>query len=170
MPKKGIDTLDIELLKMLLEDSRQTSKSLALKLKAHKDTIRKRISGLLNKGIIERFTITINQSKLAEMYPFIWRVLFSITVLRDRSSLIKELLEHKNVVEIDEASPAAIHDIMVHTQFRNTNEFDEFSHYLKSKSNIDPTKLYVTPIHKQHRRRRRIIAAIVNNKKKPSSK
>jgi len=164
MPRKGIDPLDIELLKQLIEDSRQTSKELALKLKAHKDTVRKRINNLVSKGIIERFTVTINQGKLAELYPSIWRVIFSVVVLRDRDAFIKELIDHQNVVEIDEASPAAIHDIIVHTQFRNANEFDEFAHYLKSKSNIDPTKLDVTPIHKQHRRRKRIITAIATAK------
>jgi DNA-binding Lrp family transcriptional regulator len=165
MSRKGFDALDIELLKQLLENSRQTSKELASKLKAHKDTVRKRISNLVSKSVIERFTITINQGKLAELYPSIWRVIFSVAVLRDRDALVKELLDHKNVVEIDEASPAAIHDIIVHAQFRNVNEFDEFAHYLKSKSNIDPTKLNVTPIHKQHRRRRRIITVITNSKK-----
>jgi Lrp/AsnC family leucine-responsive transcriptional regulator len=162
MPRKGIDALDIELLKQLLEDSRQTSKELAFKLKAHKDTVRKRIGNLIRRGVIEHFTIMINQSKLAELHPSIWQVVFSVAVLRDRDALVKELLDHQNVVEIDEASPAAIHDIIVHTQFRNVDEFDEFAHYLKSKSNIDPTKLDVTPIHKQHRRRKRIITAITN--------
>jgi Lrp/AsnC family leucine-responsive transcriptional regulator len=165
MPRKGIDPLDVELLKQLLEDSRQTSRELASKLKAHKDTVRKRISNLVSKGLIERFTITINQGKLAEMYPSIWRVIFSVAVLRDRDALVKELLEQRNVIEIDEAIPAAIHDIIVHAQFRNANEFDEFAHYLKSKSSIDPTKLDVTPIHKQHRRRKRIITAITNSQK-----
>ena len=165
MPGKGIDALDIELLKQLLEDSRQTSKELALKLKMHKDTVRKRISNLVNHGVIERFTITINQGKLAERYPLIWRVIFSVAILRDRDALVKELLDHQNVVEIDEAIPAAIHDIIVHAQFRDANEFDEFAHYLKSKSNIDPSKLDVIPIHKQHLRRRRIITAITNSKK-----
>lgn len=149
-----------------LEDRRQTSKELASKLKAHKDTVRKRISNLVSKGVIERFTITINQGKLAELYPSIWRVIFSVAVLRDRDALVKELLDHQNVVEIDEASPAAMHDIIVHAQFRNANEF---AHYLKSKSNIDPTKFDVTPIHKQHRRRRRIITAITNSKKHGSN-
>ena len=132
MPAKIVDELDIELLKQLLEDSRQTNKDLALKLKAHKDTVRKRIGSLVSKGVIDRFTITINQAKLAEMYPSIWRVIFSVTVLKDRDGLVKELLGHPNVVEIDEANPAAIHDIMVYTQFGNVDEFDEFARYLKS--------------------------------------
>jgi DNA-binding Lrp family transcriptional regulator len=163
MPREGIDALDIELLKQMLENSRQTSSELALKLGAHKDTIRKRISNLVSKGVIERFSIVVNQAKLAELYPSIWRVIFSIGVLRERDALVEELLENKNVVEIDEASPAAIHDLIVHAQFRNMKEFDAFSHYLKSKSNINPTKLDVTTIHKQHRRRKRIITAVTDN-------
>lgn len=169
MSRKGIDPLDIELLKQLIENSEQTSKELALKLQAHKDTVRKRISNLVSKGLIENFTVTINQSKLAEIYPSIWRVIFSVAVLRERNALVKELLEHPNVIEVDEAIPAAIHDLIVHTQFGDTIEFDEFAHYLKSKPNIDSTKLYVTPIHKQHWRRKRIISAATNSKKPNSN-
>jgi Lrp/AsnC family leucine-responsive transcriptional regulator len=164
MSRKVVDELDIELLKQLLEDSRQTSKDLALKLKSHKDTIRKRIGSLVSRGVVERFTIMINQAKLAEMYPSTWSVIFLVTVLKDREGLVRELLDHPNVVEVDEANPAAIHDLIVFTQFGNVDEFDEFAHYLKSKSNIDPTKLDVTPIHKQYRRRGRIITAITNSK------
>ena len=164
MSRKGIDELDIELLKQLLDDSRQTSKDLALKLKSHKDTIRKRIGSLVSRGVVMRFTIMINQAKLVEMYPSTWRVIFSVTVLKDREGLVRELLDHPNVVEVDEANPAAIHDIIVYAQFGNVDEFDEFAHYLKSKPNIDPTKLDVTPISKQHRRRDRIITAITNSK------
>ena len=167
MPTKIVDALDIELLKQLLEDSRQTSKNLALKLKAHKDTVRKRIGSLVSRGVIDRFTITINQAKLAEMYPSIWHVIFSVTVLKDRDGFVKELLDHPNVVEIDETNPAAIHDIMVYTQFGNVDEFDQFTRHLKSNSNIDPSKLDVTPITKQHRRRSRIITAITNSKNMP---
>lgn len=165
MPRKGMDPLDIELLKQLLEDSRQTSKELSLKVKSHKDTVRKRIINLVSKGVIECFTITIDQGKLAESYPSIWQVIFSVVVLRGRDALVKELLEHRNVVEVDEAIPAAIHDIIVHAQFRDVKEFDEFAHYLKSKSNVDPTKFDVTPIYKQHRRRKRVITTITNSKK-----
>ena len=162
MPKEVIDALDIELLKQLIEDSRQSSRTLANKLHAHKDTIRKRIQKMCKLGIIERFSISINQAKLSKMFPSIWRVIFSIAVLRNRNELIKELLDNKNVVEIDEATPAAIHDLLIHTQFADMNEFDDFSKFLKSKDNIDLNRFEVTPIHKQHRRRKRLISVITH--------
>ena len=160
MQKRRIDVLDIELLRLLMEDSSQTHIQLSKRLKIHKDTVRKRIRNLVNRKVIDRFTIAINQEKLAELYPSIWRVIFSIAVLRDHDSMVKELLNHKNVVEVDEATPAAVHDLLVQTQFRNMREFDEFTKWLKSKQNIDASRLDVTPIYKQHKRRRRILSVI----------
>ena len=165
MQKQRIDALDIELLRLLMEESSQTYIQISKKLNIHKDTVRKRIRNLVDRKIIDRFTIAINQEKLAELYPSIWRVIFSITVLRDHDSLVKELLYHKNVVEVDEATPAAVHDILVQAQFRNMEEFNEFTNWLKSKQNVNSSRLDVTPIYKQHKRKRRILSAITVQEK-----
>lgn len=166
MQKTRIDALDIELLRLLIEDSSQAYIQLSKKLNIHKDTVRKRIRNLVDRKVIGQFTITINQDRLAELYPSIWRVIFSITVLRDRNSLVKELLDHKNVIEVDEATPAAVHDILVQSQFSNMEEFSEFTKWLKSKPNVEASQLDVIPIYKQHKRRRRILAAITPRKEK----
>jgi len=160
MQKRKLDALDIELLRLLMEDSSQTYIQLSEKLNIHKDTVRKRIRNLADQKVIDRFTITINQKKLAELYPSLWRVIFSIAVLRDHDSFVKELLDHKNVMEVDEATPAAVHDILMRTQFRNMEEFSEFTNWLKSKQNVDSSRLDVIPIYKQHKRRRRILSFI----------
>ena len=135
--KKTLDALDIELLRLLMEDSSQGYVQLSEKMNIHKDTIRKRVRNLVDRKVIDRFTIAINQDKLAELYPSIWRVIFAVAVFRDRDSLIKELLDHQNVIEVDEATPAAIHDILVQTRFKNMEEFNEFTKWLKSKQNVD---------------------------------
>ncbi len=166
MQKTRIDALDIELLRLLMEDSSQTHIQLSKKLNIHKDTVRKRIRKLVNGKVIDRFTVSINQDRLTELYPSIWRVIFSVAVLRDRDSLVKELLDHKNVIEVDEATPAAVHDILVQAQFSNMEEFNEFAKWLKSKQNVDPSRLDVIPIHKQHKRRRRILSVIKPKKEK----
>jgi DNA-binding Lrp family transcriptional regulator len=160
MRKRNIDALDVELLKLLMEDSSQTYVQLSKKANLHKDTVRKRVRNLVNQQVIERFTIAINQDRLAELYPFIWRVIFAIPVLRDRDSLVKELLEHKNVVEVDEATPAAVHSLLAQTQFGSTEEFVGFTNWLKSKQSVDSSRLAVTPIYKQHKRRRRILSVV----------
>ena len=162
MQKRRIDALDIELLRLLMEDGSQSYIQLSKKLDMHKDTVRKRIRNLVDRKIIDRFTIAINQDKLAELYPTIWRVIFAVAVLRDRNLLMRELLDHKNVIEVDEATPAAIHDILVQTQFRNMEEFNEFTKWLKSQQNVDSSRLDIIPIYKQHKRRRRILSVIVS--------
>lgn len=142
------------------------SRNLGNRIEKNKDTVRKRIRNLVDRKVIDRFTITINQEKLAELNPSIWRVIFSISVLRDHDSLVKELLDHKNVVEVNESTPAAVHDILLQTQFRNMEEFSEFTNWLKSKQNVDSSRLDVIPIYKQHKRRRRILSVITPKKEK----
>jgi DNA-binding Lrp family transcriptional regulator len=165
MPKNGMHVLDVELLRLLIDDSSQTYVQLSKKLNIHKDTVRKKIRSLIDRKVIERFTIVINQDKLAELYPSILRVIFAVPVVRDRDLLVRELLDHKNVIEVDEATPAAIHDILVQTQFGNMEEFNEFTKWLKSKQNVDSTRLDIVPIYKQHKRRRRILSAVVQRGK-----
>lgn len=143
-----------------MEDSSRTYVWLSDNLNVHKDTVRKRIRNLIDRKVIDRFTIAINQERLAELYPSLWRVIFSVDVLRDRDSLVKELLNHRNVVEVDEATPAAIHDILVRAQFQDMEEFHNFTTWLKSKQNVDPSRLDVIPIYKQHKRSPRILSVI----------
>lgn len=155
-----MDALDIELLRLLMENSRQTSIQLSKRLEIHKDTVRYRIRNLVNRKVIDRFTIAINQDKLSELYPSLWKVVFAVAVLREHDSLVKELLSHRNVTEVDEATPSAAHSILVQTQFENMEEFSEFTNWLKSKQTVDSSRLDVTPIYKQHKRKARIFAVI----------
>jgi len=43
-------------------------------------------------------------------------------------------------------------------------EFSEFTNWLKSKPNVDSSRLDVIPIYKQHKRRRRILSVITPKK------
>ena len=155
-----MNSSDIELLRLLIEDSSQSYLKLSKKLGIHKDTVRKRVKLLVERKIIDRFTITINQDKLAELYPDILRVFFAIKMLRNHESMVKELLSHQNVIELEEATPAAVHDILLQTQFKNLCEFNDFTNWLKSNVDLDSSKLTVMQIYKQHKKRKRIISAI----------
>lgn len=164
MRRKTLDAIDIELLRLLIENSNQSYVQLSNKLNVHKDTVRKRIKNLVDRKVIDRFTIIINQDKLTELFPSLLRVVFAVAVLRDYDSLVKELVDHKNVIEVDEATPAAVHNILVQTEFKDMMELSEFTKWLKSKQNVDPSRLEVIPIFKQHKRRHRILSVIKPNK------
>jgi len=59
-----VDKLDLEILKMLQGDSRIPFTEIAQKLKLSESTIRKRVQKLQKKGVIKKFTIEIDPSKI----------------------------------------------------------------------------------------------------------
>ena len=155
-----LDSLDLSLLEILLEDSRQSYTQLAEKTGVHKDTVRRRVQRLIDLEIIGRFTININQDNLSEMYPALLRVIYAISINSQPDSIVKELINHKNVIQVDEATPSAAHSILVNTEFKNMRDFREFTNWLKANDNIDASNLVVIPIYKQHKRRKRIVSVI----------
>lgn len=60
----GVDDLDLKLLELLLDDSRATCKCLASKLDADERTIQKRLKKLVELGVVRKFTIDVDWSKL----------------------------------------------------------------------------------------------------------
>jgi hypothetical protein len=98
------------------------------------------------------------------MYPNLLNVIFAVVLLRNTQQFTQELVSHKNVIEVDEASPASIHNLLIHTRFNNMNDFKEFTDWLKSNSDLDVSRLMIIPIYKQHKRRKKIIR-IINGKK-----
>ncbi|MGQ9469591.1 MAG: Lrp/AsnC ligand binding domain-containing protein [Nitrososphaerales archaeon] len=59
-----VDELDIRIIATLNEDARQSFAKIAKKLKLNESTIRKRVLRLLEKGVIKKFSIVIDPSKL----------------------------------------------------------------------------------------------------------
>ncbi len=59
-----LDNIDVKILEMLEEDGRESFTQMARKLKVAEATIRKRISALQEEGVIKKFTIKIDPSKL----------------------------------------------------------------------------------------------------------
>jgi len=59
-----LDSIDVKILEMLEDDGRESFTQIARKLKVTEATIRKRISALQEEGVIKKFTIKIDPSKL----------------------------------------------------------------------------------------------------------
>lgn len=59
-----IDELDRQILKILEEDGRISYRQLGQKLGIEESTARKRVIRLKEKGVIERFTIDVNETTL----------------------------------------------------------------------------------------------------------
>jgi len=59
-----VDKLDLKIIRMLREDGRISFTEIAEKLKLSESAIRKRVQALRKKGVIKKFTIEINASKI----------------------------------------------------------------------------------------------------------
>lgn len=60
----NLDEIDMKIIRMLEENGRRPFLEIAKKLKLSESTIRKRVSALLKKGVIKKFTIQVDPSKL----------------------------------------------------------------------------------------------------------
>lgn len=70
-----LDEKDLAILKALEEDSRRTTKAISEDLGIPRATVHERIKRMVEKGIIKRFTITLDHSALGE--PIIAFILVS---------------------------------------------------------------------------------------------
>ncbi len=60
----ALDEMDIKIIEMLEEDGRKSFTKIAEKFKVSESTIRKRVLALQRKGVIKKFTVKVNPSKL----------------------------------------------------------------------------------------------------------
>lgn len=60
----NLDEMDRKILKILEEDGRKPFTEIAEKLKVSESTIRKRVQALQKKGVIKKFTVKVDPSKM----------------------------------------------------------------------------------------------------------
>lgn len=87
-------------------------------------------------------------------------VRLSLIVAQKHEELVKQLLTNKNVYEVDEATPASTHDLIILTQFKNLNEFKMFTDWLKSLNMVDQSRTVISPIYKQYRNKKGLISSV----------
>ncbi|MCK4327433.1 MAG: Lrp/AsnC family transcriptional regulator [Candidatus Diapherotrites archaeon] len=87
-----LDETDRKIIRLLQEDSRESFKAIAKKLKMSDATIHNRVKNLLKEGIIRKFTLSLDAAKAG--YP----VLFSIS-LEVEPQKLKEAAEKLAVLD-----------------------------------------------------------------------
>ncbi|MEK6825274.1 MAG: Lrp/AsnC family transcriptional regulator [Nanoarchaeota archaeon] len=102
VPRKkeiDLDAKDIQLLNLLLEDSRMNAVDLASKLSLSPDAVVYRIKKLVTSGIIRKFTITLNVNKLGNRWYTIL-LLMNLLTANEEKKLQEYARSNKNVVRI----------------------------------------------------------------------
>jgi DNA-binding Lrp family transcriptional regulator len=140
-----LDEKDVELLSLLLNDSRTTLSSLGEKINTSIPTVRSRIDKLLGLGIIEKFTLILNYDLLSS-HP-----LYYIFIKCSPSSIdeiIKDLKTKKEILEIHEI--IAENQIMIKTIPMEMNSLQGILQYLRPLNGIhDITTMPITQTYKK---------------------
>lgn len=117
MTKLEIDELDLKILSMFQEDGRLSFSEMGRRLNLSESTIRKRTQSLQEKGVIKRFTIEIDPSKIGIKIVAIVGVDVDPTKLLTAAQELSEIKEIKSV-----ATSTGDHMIMTEIWTRNGKE------------------------------------------------
>jgi Lrp/AsnC family leucine-responsive transcriptional regulator len=126
-----IDKKDIEIIKILEENSRMSILELGRKVKLSHETVRYRINKLVKNGIIEKFTVSINKSKLGyNIYAVIMISTWNYTQ-KEWEEFLGYLMAHPNIIAIEKIT--GNYDLKIAFWTRNSDEFESVSHLIKTK-------------------------------------
>lgn len=92
-----LDQLDMQLLRLLMEDSKMPYAELGRQLNLSRAAITKRVNSLIEKGVIERFTIYINPRRVQRDIT----TLFELTTIPAHTQqIMEELSKQPEIGEI----------------------------------------------------------------------
>ena len=121
-----MDKLDSSILDMLSKNSRTSFMNIARKLEVSESTIRKRMSNLEKKGVIKKYSVVLDTSKIG--YANI--ALIGVDVLPERYfDVAKKLTELHEVRYV--ASSTGDHMFMLEVWAKNSDDLRAFSDKLK---------------------------------------
>lgn len=83
----SIDTLDMKIIDCLLEDGRRTYRSIAEVVGASEATVKNRIDSLVEKGVIQKFTVVLDYHKLG-------RAIKSFIGLKVQPAKLQSIVDH----------------------------------------------------------------------------
>ena len=115
-----LDQLDMRLLHLLMEDSKTPYAELARQLNLSRAAVTKRVNALVEKGVIERFTVYINPRKIRLDIT----ILFELITTPAHVEEIMEVLGEKT--EIGEVYMTSTATIFAHGYFTDSVQLNEF--------------------------------------------
>jgi DNA-binding Lrp family transcriptional regulator len=92
---RDLDEIDVEILRLLAEDGRRPYSDIADKVDLSPPAVSDRVERLSERGVISRFTVDIDRSRLREARP----VLVTVDVTPTEVDAVREALTDSPVVE-----------------------------------------------------------------------
>jgi Lrp/AsnC family transcriptional regulator for asnA, asnC and gidA len=132
--KKPLDEIDRNILKILQENARTSYREIQDKLGISIGTIHNRISKLKKNGVIEGYTLKLNNEKLGYKLSFLIRINCNGKFTEEILSDIKKIPEVCSVFHTTGDQSAALI-----CRFKESDDVQKFIHFLNQKEYITRT-------------------------------
>ncbi|MFW9828408.1 MAG: Lrp/AsnC family transcriptional regulator [Candidatus Thorarchaeota archaeon] len=129
-----MDEIDIEIIKLLIINSRLSYREISDFLGLSINAIYRRIQNLIDLNIIQKFTTKINPNAINAIYTFI----FGETKAQDLDEMASKLGKHENTYNIMLSSR---NHVYVGALLRNIHELDEYSSFISQAAELQSTTL-----------------------------
>ncbi|PIN86202.1 transcriptional regulator [Candidatus Woesearchaeota archaeon CG10_big_fil_rev_8_21_14_0_10_44_13] len=128
-----LDLKDHQIIGLLKADSRLSVRDIAKATGIRPSTVHERIKKLVKKGIIERFTLKLNNKAIGENF-----IVFMLVLGKPTEYVGDTLLNNKNIKEV--FGITGEYDMMFKLKFRDVEEFNNFVlNFRKLNKNVEKT-------------------------------
>lgn len=132
-----IDDKDHKILACLRQNARLSVRDIAKRIKLRHSTVHLRIQKLVRNGIIERFTLKLNNKAIGE--NFIVFVFIAAEKLIDNKAF-----NHKNIKEV--FGVTGEYDLLMKCKFADIEEFNDFLLEFRKKYELKKTLTMISTI------------------------
>jgi DNA-binding Lrp family transcriptional regulator len=128
-----LDEKDEKIIRILKGNSRVPIREISKKTKIRPSTVHQRISKLISSGVIEKFTIKLNNKSVNENF-----IVFILVKGGTTEYIDNKILNNSHVKEV--FGVTGEYDLMIKLKFENVENFHEFVlNFRKQKSEIHST-------------------------------
>ena len=124
-----LDSKDLKIINALKQNSRESIRDIAKKTKLRPSTVHVRIRKLVDEGVIENFTLKLNNEAMGES--------FIVFILLNTDDLDARVIKDKHVKEV--FGITGEYDLLIKAKFSDVSEFNDFVLNLRKHHNIKET-------------------------------
>ena len=138
MDEKNLDDIDIEILKILSEDGRETYHSISKTLDKSPITIKRHVNELEEAGIIKSYGVTIDYEKIG----FNLIAVIELTVSKGKMIEIeKEIAENPNVFGVYDITGTS--DALILARFKDRSELSAMIKDIHKSPEVERTNTHI---------------------------
>ncbi|MFW9799708.1 MAG: Lrp/AsnC family transcriptional regulator [Candidatus Thorarchaeota archaeon] len=142
----GLDGKDYQILELLRENSRMTTKEMSKKLEIPQTTVHNRIKRLTKSGIIKRFTIELDRKKIGR--GLVAYILCTVSYRSARGQKINQYSVAQGIERMPEVEEVSIvtgeNDLIVKVALKDVEALNDF--VISTLRNIEGVEKTVTSV------------------------